>query len=111
MRSLRKLIYRGLIALAIFTPLLLAILYFTTVASEPYEATERLIRQDAKISATVGTPQEIKFKFWSGFHFTGSDGSFVFELRGSKGNFLIDLDVSKENTIWVIKRSSIASRT
>lgn len=91
---------RHIIALIVFAPLMLGLLYFSARNAEPYEVAEYFLRSDQRIASVVGPVAQINFKFWEGFHFTGGDASFTFEVTGSKGASVVVLHLQRSAGAW-----------
>jgi len=64
MWSLIKPKVRHLMALAVFLPLMLLVLYLVTKKTDAYEEAARFVAEDARLSASIGTVQKTDFKFW-----------------------------------------------
>lgn len=91
---------RHLVALVVFVPLMLGVLYFFTRTTEPYEAAEHFLRSDARIASAVGPVTQVNFKIWEGFHFTGGEANFTFEVAGSKGESVVALQLQRSAGTW-----------
>lgn len=91
---------RHVVAFVVFVPLMLGLLYFFTRNTEPYETAEHFLRSDGRIASAVGPVAQVNFKFWQGFHFTGGEASFTFEVTGSKGASLVELQLQRSAGTW-----------
>jgi hypothetical protein len=89
-------------ALLVFVPLLLGLLYLFTRTTPPYEAAERFLRSDTRIASAVGPVVRVSFKFWAGFHFTGEEASFVFEVTGTSGACVVALQLQRSGGKWLV---------
>lgn len=105
---------RHIVALAIFLPLLLLMLYLVTINSEDYEEAERFVSQDTRVAASIGRVQKTDFKFWSGFESATSGGgghaSYVFEATTDKGIFTVDVRLRRASGTWRMEAANIRGR-
>jgi hypothetical protein len=98
---------RHVVALVVFVPLMLGLLYFFTRTTEPYETAEHFLRSDGRIVTAVGQVAQVNFKFWEGFHFTGGDASFTFEVTGSKGASVVALQLKRTAGQWRVVAADV----
>lgn len=90
--------------LVVFLSLLLAVLYVVARHTDPYEAAERFLLSDVRVSAAVGSVNRVDFKFWEGFHFAsssnGGEANFTFEVAGSRGSSVVDVHLRSASGVW-----------
>lgn len=102
---------RHVVALAVFLVLLLALLYVVARHTDPYEAAERFLMSDARVSAAVGPVKQIDFKFWDGFHFisssNGGEANFTFEVTGGKGVSTIEVHLRSSSGTWHVVTADV----
>jgi hypothetical protein len=104
---------RHIVALAVFTSLLLTLLYVVTPNTDPYEAAERFLSSDTRVTAVVGPVARTRFRFWDGFHFISSancgEANFTFEVAGSKGASIIEVHLRSSSGVWHVVTADIRS--
>ncbi len=104
---------RHLAALAVFLSLLLTLLHVTARHTDAYQAAERFISSDARISESIGTVQAINFKFWDGFHFTsssnGGDANFTFEVVTNRGLSIVEVKLLSSSGVWRVVIADVRS--
>lgn len=104
---------RHVIALAVFTLLLLALLFVVERNSDPYEAAERFLSSDVRVAAAVGPVTRIKFKFWAGFDVVSSSNggvaNYTFEVTGSKGVSMIEVHLRSSSGVWQVVTADVRS--
>lgn len=98
---------RHVVALIIFLALFLPLLYVVARHTEPYETAERFLLSDSRISSSVGPVSRVEFRFWDGFHFTGGDATFAFEVTGSKGTSIIELHLRSSSGVWRVVTADV----
>lgn len=91
---------RHIVALIVFVPLMFGLLYFFARNTEPYETAENFLRSDGRIASAVGQVAQVSFRFWEGFHFTGGEASFTFEVAGDKGTAVVALQLRRSSGTW-----------
>ena len=105
---------RHLVALAIFLPSLLVMLYLVTINSEDYEEAERFVAQDARVAASIGHVKKTDFKFWSGFESATSGGgghaNYSFEATTDQGVFTIEVHLRRASGTWRVEAADVRAR-
>jgi len=98
---------RHVIALFLFLPLFLSVLYIVTKNNPAYIAAETYISEDMRISDSIGNTKRIDFNFWEGFNYTGSEANFLFKVFSEKGIYTIEVNLGKTSGLWYVKSSEI----
>jgi hypothetical protein len=101
---------RHIVALVVFSLLLLATLYFVAIFSEDYETAEQFVAHDSRVSASIGKVQRVNFKFWDGFDSVGGNGgsaSYSFNAITDKGEFVIEVHLRCSAGIWRVEAADI----
>jgi Cytochrome oxidase complex assembly protein 1 len=104
---------RHIVALAVFTSLLLTLLYVIERNSDPYDAAERFLSSDVRVTALVGPAIRIDFKFWQGFDVVsssnGGKASYTFEVTGSKGTAIVEVHLRSSAGAWQVVTADVRS--
>lgn len=98
---------RHVIALVVFVPLMLGCLYFFARNTESYEVAEHFLRSDGRIASAVGPVAQVNFKFWEGFHFTGGEASFTFDVTSGKGTSVVSLQLRRSSGVWSVTAADV----
>jgi hypothetical protein len=102
---------RHMIALAIFTALLFALLYVVERNSDQYEVAERFLSSDVRVAELVGKPAHIRFKFWDGFDVVassnGGHANYTFEVSGSKGKAVVEIQLRSSAGRWQVMTATV----
>jgi len=102
---------RHFIALAVFVPSLLILLYVVERNSDSYEAAERFLATDVRVVASVGSVTRIDFKFWEGFEVVGSSNGgtarYTFEVTGSKGVSIVEVILRSSLGVWRVVTADV----
>ncbi len=98
---------RHVVALIIFLALFLPLLYTVARHTEPYETAEQFLLSDDRVASSVGPVDRIDFRFWEGFHFTGGDANFTFEVTGSKGTSIIEMHLRNSSGVWRVVTADV----
>lgn len=97
---------RHIVALIAFFSLLLSMVYAVARYSDSYEAAERFLSSDARVTAVVGPVTHVGFKFWYGFHIisssNGGEANFTYEVTGSKGVAIIEVHLRSTAGVWQV---------
>lgn len=100
---------RHVIALVVFLVLFLPLLYVVARHTEPYDTAEQFLLSDSRIASSVGPVSQINFRFWDGFHFTGGDAAFTFEVTGSKGTSIVELHLRSASGVWRVVTADVCA--
>lgn len=98
---------RHVIALLVYLPLFLLVLYLVTKNNPAYIAAEHYISEDIRMIDSIGHSKRIEFNFWEGFNYTGNEANFVFNVISEKGTYTIEINLGKTSGIWHVKTSEI----
>lgn len=102
---------RHVVTLAIFTTLLLGLLYVIERNSDSYAAAERFLWSDAQVAALVGPPTRIDFKFWRGLDVVSSSNggraSYTFEVSGNKATAIIEVQLRSSSGVWRVVTADV----
>lgn len=95
------------VALVIFLGFLFGLLYVVARHTDPYEVAERFLMSDAHISSSIGPVTRVDLRFWDGFHFTGGDANFTFEVMGSKGVAVVEVSLRRSSGAWHVVTADV----
>lgn len=102
---------RHVVALTVFLLLLLISIYVLTRHTASYEAAEKFLMSDARVSSAVGPVERIKFKFWDGFDFSslpnGGEATFTFEVTSIKGTSIVELHLRSSSGTWRVTAAEV----
>ena len=104
---------RHIFALVFFALFLFVLLYVVVRQTDPYEAAEKFVASDARVSALVGSVSRVKLKFWNGFQFisssNGGEANFTFEVTGSERVSTIEVNLRSSAGVWRVVTADIRS--
>ena len=98
---------RHFIALAVFLPLLVLVLYLVAKNTDAYDEAARFVAKDVRVVAVIGAVQKTDLKFWKEFEFTGSNANFSIEAKSSQGTFVVDVRLHCVAGVWRVKAADI----
>lgn len=95
---------RHIVALSIFLPLFLVLLYTAAKNTDPYEEAERFVSSDVRIVSLVGSVKSTNFRFWDGFNFNsagnGGEANFNFEVTGNRAVSVVEIHLRSSLGVW-----------
>jgi hypothetical protein len=104
---------RHFIAMAIFIPLLLFIIYLSVKNSLEYKVAEQFVAHDPQVTNIIGKVHHTDFKFWSGFESIDGNGGhakFRFNAVTDQGVFTVQVYLICSAEKWQVKAVDIYTR-
>jgi hypothetical protein len=91
--------------------LVLAVVRFVTISSEPYSFANDFVASDQRITQVTGMQSKRSLVWWPGFGFAYGDNSghaeFTFTVVGQRGTFKVAIKVEKKEGRWLVQHARV----